>query len=281
MRNFLYILSFVSFFLGILPVSSARADIMITPIYVIFSDRDRSAEVTLLNTTNNTNIYRLEWSFTRQKEDGSYEKLSTVPEGQIDPASFMRFSPRQVTLLPQSKQKIRIQLQKPADLPDGEYRAHLNFKRLPNDDNVDNTGTTGAPQKGMSMEFKISLGVSMPVVVRQGEYDARAEVVDARFVRRKNTMTGEMREPELMVKIARTGKHGTYGRLRVFWNNGGREEQVGVLNNFSVYADNSARVGYVQLNKASIPSGELRLVYEGDGPQRGQILAEQKIAIGR
>lgn len=267
---------FVCFIFVTLPFWTARADIMISPIYVIFDDRDRAADVTLLNTTNQTNVYRLEWSFTRQKEDGSYEKIEKAPEGMVDPSVFMRFAPRQVTLLPQSKQKIRIQLQKPADLPDGEYRVHLNFKRLPNDANI----AAEKEAKGLTMQLRVFLGVSMPVVVRQGAYDARAEFVETRFVERKNPTTGEPRGPELMVKVARSGKHGIYGRLRVFWDNGGREEQVGILNNFAIYADNPDRIGYIPMTTNSIPSGKLRLVYEGDGPQRGKIMAERIVNIG-
>lgn len=278
-----YVRKYLGFFLLLVLLIGAGgrlalADVMISPIYVIFDERARAAEVTLLNTTNSTNVYRLEWSLTQQKEDGSYQKIETLPPGQIDPRTFIRFSPRQVTLLPQSKQKIRLQLQKPADLPDGEYRVHLNFKRLPNDSAVDQARKDSP--RGLSMELRVFLGISMPVVVRHGAYDAQVDVADARFVQRKNNTTGQMRDPELMVKINRTGKHGTYGRLRVFWENGGQEQQVGTLNNFSIFADNPSRIGYVPLNRADIPGGRLRIVYEGDGPQRGKILTEQTINIG-
>jgi fimbrial chaperone protein len=252
------------------------ANVMISPIYIIFSDRDRSAEVTLFNTSDSINVYRLAWTYKRQKEDGSYENLSGPMDPAHDPAKFMRFSPRQVTLAPNGKQKIRIQLQKPADLPDGEYRMHLELQRLPNMESISN----GQTAEGVQMQLRVFLGVAMPVVVRQGEYDAKTAIVDARFVTRKKE-DGGSGGPELMVKVTRTGKHGTYGRLRVFWQHDGEEEQVGTLNNFSIYAENPQRIGYVQLSRDSIPSGSLRIVYEGDGPQRGKIYSEQTIRVGR
>jgi hypothetical protein len=51
--------------------------------------------------------------------------------------------------------------------------------------------------------------------------------------------------PKLKVKVLREGVHGTYGRLRVLWNDGERETQIGELNNFAIYAETLARVGYV------------------------------------
>ena len=74
--------------------------------------------------------------------------------------------------------------------------------------------------------------------------------------------------------------HGTYGRLRVFWEKGGDQQEIGILNNFSIYADNSERTSNVPLNVTSVPTGNLRIVYEGDGPQRGKIFAEQIVKIG-
>lgn len=274
MKNiFTYLFIFLGL-IGVVVPGAVFANVMISPIYIIFSDRDRSAEVTLFNTSSTSNVYRLAWTYKRQKEDGSYTNLVGPLDAAHDPATFMRFSPRQVMLPPGAKQKIRIQLQKPADLPDGEYRMHLELQRLPNMDSVKST-----QEKDIQMHLNVFLGISMPVIVRQGVYDARTEIVDARFVTRKVTEGGSGK-PELMVKVTRTGKHGTYGRLRAFWQHDGQEEQVGALNNFSIYAENPDRIGYVQLSLDSIPSGALRIVYEGDGPQRGKIYTEQTIRIG-
>ncbi len=252
----------------------AQANVMVSPIYVIFDNRMRSAEVTLLNTSDETNVYRLSWAYNRQKEDGSYESLKEPLPGTPDLASMIRFSPRQITIPPQGRQSVRLHLQRPSDLPDGEYRIHLTFQQLPKE-----TPLPRHEGPGITMGMRVAIGVSIPVVVRQGEYDAQAKIVDARFV--PPAKEEGINNPALMVKVARTGKHGTYGRLRVFWNNGEKQEEVGLLNNFAVYAENSARSAKVPMNTRSIPSGTLHLIYEGDGPQRGKIFAEQEIKIGK
>lgn len=120
----------------------------------------------------------------------------------------------------------------------------------------------------------------MSVIATMGRGHRHTEIADARFVRRKKGNNGEYRAPELMVRVNRTGKHGTYGRLRVFWENGDDDKQIGTLNNFSIYADNPSRVGYVPLSVEKVTTGRLRIVYEGDGPQRGKIFTEQYINIG-
>jgi hypothetical protein len=254
------------------------ADIMISPIYLILDDRDRSGQVTLLNTTNTTNVYRLEWSLYRQKEDGSYDVLDDVPAGQIDPRRFIRFSPRQITLLPQTRQMVRVQVQKPADLPEGEYRLHMTFKRLPN---VDNVTEDPENKRGMSMELRVTLGVSMPVVVRHGPYDAKVSIVDAKFAPIDKSIEDPAVKSRLMVRVNRTGKHGTYGRLRVLWEKDGVTTQVGTLNNFSVFAESATRLAAIPMTVDQVDRGQLRVVYEGDGPQRGAVLASQTIQIGR
>jgi hypothetical protein len=251
------------------------ASFLISPIYVIFDDRRRSAEVTLLNTTKDTNLYRLSWKVSRQKEDGSYEFMEKLPEGMIDPREFVRFSPRQITLPAGARQLIRITLQKPANLPDGEYRLHLQFSRLPDEKSL---ADEESEEQGVSMLFRVTLGVAMPVVIRHGTYDARVTISEAKFVDRR--AEGTVKTPELLVRLDRTGKHGTYGRLRVFWQKDGQNIQIGTLNNMSVFADSSSRVAYIPLNENQISGGQVRIVYEGDGPQRGIIFTEKTLKVG-
>lgn len=257
-------------------MASAYASVMVSPIYVIFDRRTRSAEVTLLNSSNEENVYRLSWTYNRQKEDGSYEVIEKLKDGQPDPGSFIRFSPRQVVVPPQSSQSVRLQLQKPADLPDGEYRVHLTFKQLPKEKSSEKEA--GGP--GVTAGLRVTLGISIPVIVRQGEYKVSVKITDARFIQVHDPLNPDP-YPKLRVTALREGTHGTYGRLRVLWNDGEREHQIGELNNFAIYSETTSRVGFVPLNVDRVPSGKLRVVYEGDGPQRGVLFSEQIISVGK
>lgn len=255
-------------------VNSSQANVMVSPIYVIIDGRSRSAEVSLLNTSNDTNVYRLSWTYNRQKEDGSYELVEKLKEGEVDPATFLRFSPRQVVIPPQGRQSVRLQLQKPENLPDGEYRIHLTFKQLPKQKTIANEPDS----PGVTAGLRVNLGISIPVVIRHGTYNAKAKIIDAQFIPVRDASNPDP-FPKLRVKVSRSGAYSTYGRLRVFLNDGKNDEQIGELNNFAIYAESASRVGYVPLTVNAATSGTLRIVYEGDGPQRGDVFTEQTISI--
>ena len=109
--------------------SPAQANILIMPIRIVFGPRDRMQDITVLNTSETqAGTYRLAWIFAKQTEEGTYVKLDEPLNPELDPEQTMLFSPRQVTLPPGGKQRVRLSLRRPADLPDGEYRAHLYLK---------------------------------------------------------------------------------------------------------------------------------------------------------
>ena len=113
----------------------AAGSLLVTPTRIVFEQRDRSAQVTLVNQSDQTSNFRI--SFIRQNmtEDGEF---LPVPEGQdgMFSDSMIRYSPRQVSLPPGQSQVIRLALRRPADLADGEYRSHMLFQALPDPERV-------------------------------------------------------------------------------------------------------------------------------------------------
>ena len=86
----------------------------------------------------------------------------------------------------------------------------------------------------------------------------------------------------MVVKGSRTGKFGIIGNLKVLWTPpGGKEEQVGLLNNFNIFSENSHRIGRVPLTNPNIPDGKLRVIYEGDGPDKGKVFDEKIFPIDK
>ena len=123
------------FVIGLLliPMETAQADLTITPWRIVFQPRDRSATVELLNTSDKTHTYRLGWMILKATTEGKYRLVPATRESDNDPYSvpnMVIFSPRQVTIEPHGDQVIRLSLRRPADLPLGEYRAHMTITQL-------------------------------------------------------------------------------------------------------------------------------------------------------
>ena len=111
----------------------ANAGLLITPLQVTMEDRSRVTEITLVNSSKDTNTYRLSWSQLEQVENvGGYIKIEEENrKGRRDLQDFAVFTPRQITLRPNERQTIRVAVRRPNDLEDGEYKSHIKFSIVP------------------------------------------------------------------------------------------------------------------------------------------------------
>lgn len=267
-----FLLAFL--FLVTIP-ATARADLTIAPLRVTFQDRDRTAEIVLINTSDTKNTYRVGWMHNRQMENGRYETIDTPLNPDYNPEDMIIFSPRQVTIPPGGRQKIRMSLRRPPEMPDGEYRAHLRFQKLADRDaqNGDNNDTNG-----MAMSLFVNLGFSIPVMVRQGAYDGDARIDNVRLLPASPDTGGT---PQLSMTLRRTGKNSTVGRVIVYWvSPAGEETLIGRANNVVIYPERDVRTLDVPLKVLQIQGGSLKIVYQGDGPDRHLVFDETIIPVG-
>ncbi|MFN3701628.1 MAG: molecular chaperone [Alphaproteobacteria bacterium] len=257
---------------GLIAVSgSALANMTIMPIRVVIENRDRSAEVTVINTTNRTVTYQLAWGNRRARAEGGYEHLDAPLDPVFDPAQHLVFSPRQVTIAPGQSQRVRITVRRPADLPDGEYRAHLVF--------MSQTAARSSrrPTEGVEMNLSPRVGLSVPVFVRQGEYNAGAKIANPEFVNANHEGT----QRALRVTLERIGTHSINGALEVHWTPPGQpERQIGRINNIVTFHELPSRIVTVTLNENYITSGVIRVAFVGVDRQRGMVFDEVRFPVG-
>lgn len=175
-----FIKFFAVVFSGVLVVwlcAEAHAT-FVSPKRVTIPDGARAGQITIHNGTDQTMIYRFSWEDRAQKPGGEIMLLGegeTVP-GYHSAKDMLKFSPRQVVLKPKSHQKIRILVQRPADLPEGEYHSHFLIKAEPAgngalDENKEQSGLKGL--------FHVRANVSLPVFLRQGATQINTSVDDA------------------------------------------------------------------------------------------------------
>lgn len=258
--------------LSIPAIESAVANIMIMPVRVSFGPRDRMQDITVLNNSQKANTYRLSWLNVQQDEYGSYQKLEGPLSPELDPAKALLFSPQQVTLGPNGKQRVRLALRRPADLPEGEYRAHLQLKNLARQ-SIMNTETKDNMAIGLGMQ----VGVAIPVIIRHGKYDATASIGKPSFIPAQGNTP-----PLIKFYITRKGKFSTNGRLRVYWHppGGGEEKLISELNGFNIFHEVPGRNVKMPLRVASIVGGSITILFEGDGPDEGITFDEKTFPIG-
>ena len=73
-------------------------------------------------------------------------------------------------LPPNQPQSIRVNARAPQGLADGEYRVHMLFRAIPDPKPVTDT----APKQGVSFQLTPVYGVTIPVIVRLGNLEAKA-----------------------------------------------------------------------------------------------------------
>ena len=163
----------------------------------------------------------------RMTSDGRLEDVSEEQENEIEQAAkaMIRYAPRRVTLPPNQPQAIRLGVRAPEGLPDGEYRAHLLFRAIPDARSVTDQK---APEQGFTIALTPIYGVTIPVIIRQGNLQATAAIANGRLEQHADGQA-------LSFDLSRSGDRSTYGEIRV--TKPGLSEPVMVARGIAVYPE--------------------------------------------
>jgi len=233
--------------------SISWAMIDITPQKIVMETRDRSGEFTILNLYKKTGTFRIELLNYEQNENGIYKKLDTPLNPDFNPKRIVRFSPRQFTLPPGGRQKIRLSLRKPSDLPEGEYRFHVKAYRFSQEEEQSTNQSSG------SINISTNMGVVIPVVVRHGKTFSDAKIHNASFV---DAQQGKAHKKELHLDILREGSASTVGKLEVIWKReNNKKEKIGEISNANVFTDVEKRNFKIPLLKTPNDNGVVFVRY--------------------
>lgn len=215
----------------------AWAQINVIPTRVIFEPGQRSAEVTLINTASQAYTFRMGWQDIMYDERGNSMRIE---EGAARPtpaaSDFIRFSPRLITLGPNESQVIR--LMRRGQQEAGEYRSHFLFQRQA----AAPTGTA-TPSDGMSIALNVALGVTIPVVIREGRGEPSVAIRSA----------GVRQTPDqrwvLDVDLAREGAYSTRTDIEL-WEGSGNQRRLLARNaGRALYTDTPHYRFEIQLNE--------------------------------
>ncbi len=242
--------------LFVIPLSSAEARIDIVPQKIIVESRERGGEVTILNLSNEESSYRITLKNLQQNIDGIYTDIKQPLNSQFDPEKIVRFSPKQFTLPPRGKQKIRITLRKPSDLEQGEYRFHLQAlqHRRPQDLKLE--------ENSKAVVLKMNTGISIPVIVRHGITSSGAQLGQPSFISANQTKS---EKPELHMSISREGNASTVGLLQVLWQpTGENARRIGRITNLNIFTEIDKRNIKLPLSEMPVGSGKIYIRFVGE-----------------
>lgn len=250
--------------------------VAIFPKRVVFSDRLRTADVTLVNQGNQPLTYRIELIEQRMTPAGMLEPVPAPGEGESSAIHLIRHSPRQVTLAPGAPQTVRLLLRKPADLAPGEYRVHLLCRALPaQSEGNDVEAPSGG--EGLAVRLIPLPAVSIPILVRHGE-GFRASV-------RISNLAFDPGSRMLSFHLEREGEISVYGDVTAIFEpaDGGPEQIVAKARGVAVYTDLTSVGQRLKLDPGSpVSQGRLRLRFtsrpedDGGGPA---LSAEDEVQV--
>ncbi len=258
--------------------ADAAGQLMVSPTRIVFEGNERTKQVNLINNGSETGRFRISFVNRKMTKDGRFEEVPENEPGMYSDG-IVRFSPRQVTLAPGQSQTVRLMLRKKRDMEDGEYRSHLLFQSLPDPEATDISKLAGQ-SKGLSVHLIPVIGITIPVIVRQGNLAFTVSLSDFEL-KQANTVKAEK---TLSLKISREGSSSAYGDFRIYFTpEGGTPVVVGQINGVAVYTPLASRTVDIRLQTPAgfnLSNGELHITYLQPGKDESTgLLAESRLAV--
>lgn len=245
-------------------------DLLVAPTRVVL-DSGRGTEVILNNIGSTTATYRISLELRRMAADGNFDEIDPAKANEIEQKALamISYAPRRVVLPPNQPQSIRIGLRPPAGLPDGEYRAHMLFRAIPEAKPV----AAPVDSKSVSISLTPIYGVTIPIIVRRGTLKASAALADVKIVKDDG-------KPALSLAISRSGTRSTYGRIRIL--KPGVSKPVFEVRGVAVYPELQQRTVRLLLEPevaSQLAGQQATIQYLEDADAGAAVIAELKTVI--
>lgn len=225
-------------------------DLLVAPTRVVLNGR-RGTEVILNNIGEDVATYRITAELRRMGPDGKLADVTEPNAKEKTAQEMVLFAPRKVVLPPNQPQAIRLSARAPEGLPDGEYRVHMLFRAIPAPQSA-----VAEPKKveGVAFQLRPIYGVTIPVIVRLGNLEAKAALSNVRKVEDNG-------KPAIALDISRTGDRSTFGEVRVF--KAGVADPIAMVAGIAVYTEIGQRSVVIPIDpaKAASATGHVTVQY--------------------
>jgi P pilus assembly chaperone PapD len=249
------------------PAAAGVGDLLVAPTRIILNG-SRGSEIVLSNIGDEVATYRVSVELRRMKEDGTLEEVAAASDREKTAHDMIFYAPRRVTIAPNEPQTIRISARAPQGLADGEYRAHLLFRAVPPPRPV----KPAAEVKGIAFELIPIYGVTIPVVIRMGNLQAKVGIANVQ-------LTSQDGKPAVSLDLTRAGDRSIYGDVRVF--KAGIKDPIAIQRGVAVYTEIGTRHMVIPVNPevAASASGPVTVDFVETSDAGPMPLAETKTVL--
>ncbi len=230
------VLLFVFLLFDSVTAFAAQQPVEMIPQRIILEGRERSTVLTLLNRNPEAVTYRIETFVMRQALSGGIGRVSDPTSEEQQILKMIRFSPRRVRIPANNIQIVRIMARKPANLPAGEYRAHIRVTPVPGPKKISGTSA------GVAIQLDLIISLSIPIIIRHGETHVALGASGA-AIEHKSDGT-----KKLKVRITAEGNRSVFMDAEIYHG----DTLLGENKGFAIYQPNGQRDVVFPL-KAKLP----------------------------
>lgn len=240
---------------------AAAKSLMLSPVRVIFTDRQRSADVHVINPSQETITYAISTVTMRKDAKGDLREVTSETEAERTIKNMIRFSPRRATIEPGKRQVVKLMVNKPSDLPPGEYQVRL---RLSPQTAALKPADTNLPQHGGSnIALEIIVDSTFPIIIQHG--GIAAEVAPAALSVKQTAESPSGMAAE--VKLSRSGNASAFGDVRLQYipaNDPKAIREIGHAQGTAIYLPETERkmiIPLYSITRQELTTGTVRVSY--------------------
>lgn len=254
----------------------------ITPKRLTFDRGERSASVYIFNQGQSPATFDIGMidrimlpsgeivPVTAAKDNPSLQPIAD----KLNSASGMVIAaPRRAVLAPGKGQTIRIRLTAPASGTAVEYRTHLTVMTVPPRSAGLTAEEAAAAESSNQVSFQVAAiyGVSIPVIVRPGTPDVRAEIANAHF---KSSPDGSA---ILALDLNRLGLNSVFGNIEV--RPKGEKSPIAVARGVGVYPEIDKRAFEMPFPRLPRSGEQFEILYIDDDVTPGRTIARTLLVV--
>ncbi len=257
------------------PSFAGSAELLLSPTRIVLDDGNKYARVTVRNNGDGVGRYKIELVDTIMTENGGITLRKDGKKNKNSALNLLSLSPRGMTLQPNGNQTVRILAKKLKDLPDGEYRTHLQVRMTETDLDI-KTGKAAARGAGVILRPKMTTVI--PLIIRKGDTNFKISMDDAKLV-----MGGDSKNPvpQIQTSFSFSGNRSVLGDIKVVHvAPNGTETQILFFRGIAIYRDVSKRTQIVSLKVPkglNIHSGKLLVSFMSQEREGSQVLTSKEI----